>query len=498
MSTLGGVVVLVILGLITYVCIKFLSRGSWPPGPFPLPLIGHLHLVGELPHQSLCKLSRSYGPLLGLRLGSVPTIVASSPDFARKILQTHDSSFASRPRFDAAIHMVLDCSNIAFAPLGPSWRLMRQICATELFTAKRLEGFKHIRVDEIRGIACELLDRGLCSEKAVKLRPTLLAATNRINCRMALGSRITELSSTHQIDLLHLIDDVMYLLGVFNVGDFIPWLRWLDLQGYVKRMKAAGESWSTILQEVMVNRRKAREESDPPPCNDLLDVLLDVSATNKLISDNNIQAILMDLFIGGSETSASTVEWALAELLNNPKEMTMVQEELDKVVGRDRLVEDEDIPNLPYLNAIVKEIFRLHPPVPLLIPRETIQESQLGGYTIPAKTRVFVNVWAIGRDPAIWERPLDFWPKRFLHSNMDFRGQQFEFLPFGSGRRGCPGLGLASLNVHLMLATLVQAFTWSVPSNLHCIDMSEKTGITVTMANPLCALATLRVSSQLL
>ena len=198
------------------------------------------------------------------------------------------------------------------------------------------------------------------------------------------------------------------------------------------------------------------------------------------------------------------MEWALADLINSPDVMQKVQEELDEVVGKERLVKEVDIPALPYLGAVVKESMRMHPVVPLLIPHIAAQECKIGGYKLPAKTRAYVNTWAISRDPTVWERPLDFWPERFQENNLDVRGQNFELLPFGSGRRRCPGYALGLLNVHLMLASLVQGFTWSlVPLNapeahghIH-LDMSERFGLTVAMAKPLRAFAVPRLSLHL-
>lgn len=480
-----------------------------PPGPLAWPILGHLHLLGAQPHVSLYKLSKQYGPLMGLRLGRIPTIVASSQEMAKEILQTHDLAFASRPRLEASVQLMFDCSDIAFVPHGPYWRFMRQLCVTDLLTTKRIEQFKQVREEEVEMLIGAVQESGMGGKKVVEVRGSLLGASNSINCRMPLGGTSREFSVLMKdYDLTQLVTELLCLLGVFHVGDYIPSLHWLDLQGYVKRMKKNRETWKSILQKVIDKRREARRGEENGSPTSFLDVLLDASASNKhnlAISDDNIKAVLLDLLTGGSDTTASTVEWALAELLNNPMDMKKVQEELDIVVGKSCLVKDAHIPKLPYLKAIVKEVFRLHPPTPLLIPHENTKECVIGGYTIPAKTRAYVNIWAIGRDPIIWERPLEFLPERFLDSNVDFHGQHFQFLPFGSGRRGCPGITLGMLNVHLMLASLLQAFTWSIPSktlndgpNMNQVDMDKKFGITMTMAKPLCSMATPRLSPHLL
>eukprot|EP00250_Pteridium_aquilinum_P012884 c21004_g1_i1 orf=84-1676(+) len=486
----------------------------WPPGPPSLPLIGHLHLLGELPHQSLSRLAQSYGPLMGLRLGGIPTIVASSPAMAKEILQTHDLAFANRPRLAASVHVCFDCADVAFAPYGPYWKFLRQLYASELFSPKRLDAFRHVREEEVRVLTRSVLGDGRQGEEELELRPSLMMTSNNINCRMVMGKKITEVSATvgsdgadAKLDLLSLVEEVVHLCGVFYVGDYMPWLAWLDPNGYLKRMKTTGRRVKAVLQDV-INKRRSESQGEKQGPQDLLDVLLAASQDKDRaaqITDHNIMAAVLDIFAGGSDTSSVTVEWALANLINNPRIMQKVQEELDNVVGRERLVDESDISNLPFLGLVVKESMRLHPAAPLLIPHEAIQECQIGGYNIPAKSRAYVNTWAIGRDSSTWERPLEFWPERFGATNFDLRGQNFELLPFGSGRRRCPGWALGLLNVHLMLATLAQGFTWSVESpsrpndgsHTPIIDMSERFGLTVSMSKPLCAFATPRLPLQL-
>lgn len=195
-----------------------------------------------------------------------------------------------------------------------------------------------------------------------------------------------------------------------------------------------------------------------------------------------------DIFAAGTDTSAITVEWALAELINHPGIMKKAREEIDSVVGKSRLVEESDIPNLPYLQAIVKETIRLHPTGPMIV-RESTKNSTINGYDIPAGTRLFVNVWAIGRDPNHWENPLEFRPERFIVENgknqLDVRGQHFHLLPFGSGRRSCPGTSLALYMVQATLSAMIQCFDWKLSGGGVIVDMEEGPGLTLPRAHPL-------------
>ncbi|VAH99655.1 unnamed protein product [Triticum turgidum subsp. durum] len=199
-----------------------------------------------------------------------------------------------------------------------------------------------------------------------------------------------------------------------------------------------------------------------------------------------------DLFSAGTDTSSATVEWAMAELLLNPSSMSRARQELDQVIGSKEQVEESDIGQLKYLQAIVKETFRLHPPAPFLLPHVAETTTQVQGYTIPKGTRLLVNVWAIGHDGKVWPEPEKFMPERFLEKEVDFKGRDFELLPFGSGRRMCPGTPLAVRIVHLMLASLLHRFKWKLPVDVEKkgLDMTERLGVNLSMATPLEAIAT--------
>lgn len=207
-----------------------------------------------------------------------------------------------------------------------------------------------------------------------------------------------------------------------------------------------------------------------------------------------------DLLAAGTDTTSVTLEWAMAELLRNPKLMKHAQDELDTVVGTDRVVEESDLQHLPYLQAIIKETFRFHPAAAFTIPHMSLESCQVAGYYLPPKTRVIVNLWAMGRNPDVWERPLEFDPERFLeHPEIDWNGRSFELLPFGSGRRACPGQPLAELVIQLALAHLVHSFNWSLPNQQepHTLDMSDKFGLSLPRAQPLHAMAHPRLPTHL-
>jgi len=204
--------------------------------------------------------------------------------------------------------------------------------------------------------------------------------------------------------------------------------------------------------------------------------------------------MIQDMVVGGTDTTSNSMEFALAEMLNKPQIMQKVQEELDFVVGKNNVVEESHLPKLPYLYAVMKEILRLHPVLPLMVPHCPSETCIVGGYTIPQGSRVFVNVWSIHRDPSIWEKPLEFIPERFLDSQWDYSGKDFSYFPFGSGRRICAGIAMAEKMFLLSLASLLHSFDWKLPEGQK-LDLSEKFGIVLKKKIPLVVIPTPRLSN---
>lgn len=202
-----------------------------------------------------------------------------------------------------------------------------------------------------------------------------------------------------------------------------------------------------------------------------------------------------DVMFGGTETVASAIEWAMSEMMRSPEELRRVQQELGEVVGLDRRVEESDLEKLTYLRCALKETLRLHPPIPLLL-HETADDAEVSGYFVPKKSRVMINAWAIGRDPNSWEQPDTFKPSRFLKEGVpDFKGNNFEFIPFGSGRRSCPGMQLGLYALEQSVAHLLHCFTWELPEGMKPseMDMSDVFGLTAPRASRLVAVPTKRV-----
>jgi len=304
-------------------------------------------------------------------------------------------------------------------------------------------------------------------------------------------------------DLKDAISKLMVLLTAPNLADYFPYLQFLDLQSVSRNAgiyrKKAYDVIDKFIEDRLATRGKNSDRTDDGK-KDLLDVLLDMRSDEFTLTD--IRGYLSDIFVAGSETTATTIEWAMAELIRNPEKLKEAQAELEVVVGFDRMMEETDIDCLPYLRAVVKEVFRLHPAAPLLVPHRADSRCEIAGFVIPKHSRVLVNVWGIGRDPQIWIEPLKFIPERFIDDNkmngVDYRGQHFELIPFGAGRRICVGLPLASRMVHLVLGSLIHSFHWAPPKGMSAeqVDMTEKFGLALQKVVPLEAIATPRLLSH--
>ncbi|XP_052165114.1 geraniol 8-hydroxylase-like [Oryza glaberrima] len=475
------------------------SRRRLPPGPRPLPFIGSLHLLGDQPHRSLAALAMAYGPLMSLRLGAVTTVVASSPAVARELLHRHDAAFASRSSPDSTGDHAR--SSVAWLPSSaPRWRALRRIMATELFAPHRLDAAapRRLRREKVRELVAHVarLAAGEGGKPAVvDVGRVAFATSLNLLSRTIFSRDLTSLDDHGgSKGFQEAVARIMEAGGRPNVSDFFPVLAAADLQGWRRRLARLFARLHRVF-DAEVDARLREHDAGEARKGDFLDVLLGIAARRDDAAEldrDTLRSLFTDLFCAGSDTSSSTVEWAMAELMQNPKSMSRVCDELSQVIGLGRNIKESEIGQLPYLQAVVKETFRLHPPAPLLLPRQAEMTMKIAGYTIPKEIRIFVNVWAMGRDKDIWPEPEKFIPERFLGSKIDFKGVHFELIPFGAGRRICPGMPLANRMVHLILGSLLNQFKWNLPVEVerNGIDMSEKFGLTLAKATPLCALVT--------
>ncbi|XP_061370943.1 uncharacterized protein LOC133313570 [Gastrolobium bilobum] len=468
------------------------------PGPKALPIIGNLHMLGKLPHRNLQSLALKYGPIMSLKLGHVPAIVVSSSETAELFLKTHDTVFVGRPKLQATESLVHASKGFAFCDYGAYWRNVRKVCIIQLLSASKVEMFAPLRREQL-GLFVKSLENAAASREVVDLSELVGELIENIVYKMLLGY-----SKDDRFNLKDLVAEVVNLIGAFNLADYVPWLGVFDLQGLKRRLNKASKAFDQALELIIKEKEHSSHDKEKEPHKkDFVDILLslmhqpmDPLDEQKVIDRTSIKAIISDIIEASFESSSSVVVWAMSELLRHPRVMNRLQDELENVVGMNRQVEETDLEKLPYLNMVVKETLRLYPLVPLLLPRESREDVIIDGYYIKKKTRIIINAWAIGRDPKIWSHNADvFYPERFVNNSVDIKGNDFRLIPFGSGRRGCPGIRLGLITSEIVLAQLVHCFNWKLPLGMsrHDIDMTERFGLTIPRSKHLLAMPIYRL-----
>ncbi|GLJ48398.1 hypothetical protein SUGI_1021680 [Cryptomeria japonica] len=379
------------------------------PGPFALPIIGNLHQLGALPHRSLQRLAEKHGPIMSMKLGSLSVVVASTSEAAKHFLKTHDLVFASRPSTAAAKYLFYNQKDIVFGRYGDYWRNMRKLCMMELLNVKRIESFQGVREEQVLAMVRSIWEKSEEGKLGVDVSQTVACYISDVMWRILTGKTNTDrLSSGTAFE--DLVWEGNFLMGAINIGDFIPWLDWLDLQGLKRRMKNVQHRLDAVFDKIIDEHvehkgRRSAEEGEEERHKDLIDVLVDMD-----ITDEDKKGIIMDMFLGGIESSAITLEWVMR------------------------------------------------------------------------------------RDPSVWEDPLEFRPERFMGKNFDMvKDQDLRMIPFGSGRRGCPGASMAIANIAIALVHLVHCFNWKSDEEL---DMNESFGSTIPRKEHLFAIPTWRLSEN--
>ncbi|XVE50811.1 hypothetical protein DITRI_Ditri01bG0193300 [Diplodiscus trichospermus] len=457
-----------------------------PPGPWKLPIIGNMHqLISALPHQRLTELAKKYGPLMQLQFGEVPTVVVSSAEIAEEVMKTNDIIFSGRPYVLASEILSYSSRAIIFTPYGNHWRQMRKICTMELLSPSRVQSFQSIREEEVSDLIKFIASN---QGSSINLSEKIFALSYGITARAAFGKK-----TKGQEEFIRIMSETIKIASAVCFPDMYPSSDLLKKISSVRvKLEKLHQTFDIILQNIVDEHKQKRNKMTEAAAKaeaDLVDVLLDVQQHGDLefpLRNEDIKAVILDMFGGGSETSATTTEWAISELVKNPELMKRAQKEVREIYGENGRVNQEKIHELKFIRAIIKETLRLHPPAVLNL-RQCREHCVINGYDIPAKTKVLISPYAIGRDHRYWKDPEEFRPERFMESSFDFRGTKCEYIPFGGGRRICPGITFGVSSIELSLANLIYHFDWKLPNGMKFedLDMTESFGLTVRRKNDL-------------
>ncbi|KAK1436912.1 hypothetical protein QVD17_02696 [Tagetes erecta] len=459
------------------------SDKNLPPGPAKLPIIGNLHQVGDKPHVTLANMAKRYGPLISLRLGKQLLVVASSPEAAKEILKTHDRLLSARSVPTAFQHAFILPHSLMWSECNQKWKNLRTLCRNEMFSAKALESHSSLR-DESFARMLDFLRKK--QGQAINMEDVVFTTLFNILSSIIFAKRFLDFpdengSSDWLKESMHKL--IEYGGRVKDFGSFFPILERFDVNGISKgSLKEFKKVYAYL--EVIMDERRAHVNSSTwssEQAQSFLDRLLE----NGFSNDQMFEPI-MELLAAGTNTTTTAVIWTLSELVRHKEYMIKLQQEIRNEITSDQPFNTQ-LCKLTYLQACIKESFRLHPPVPLLLPRMALETCEVMNYTVPKNAKIYVNLWAMGRDPKLWDDPLAFKPERFINSKLDFKGQDFELLPFGSGRRMCPGMPSGIKSVETVVAYLIREFDWDVPNgdDPSKLDMNDRFGIALKREKPL-------------
>ncbi|KAK2640204.1 hypothetical protein Ddye_027999 [Dipteronia dyeriana] len=495
-SVPSSLAILVSFLLFVFTVLKIVRKSSGtnaktlnlPPSPPKIPILGNLHqLSGDLPFRRLKELAKTYGPFMHLQLGGTTAFAVSSAEYAEQIFKTHGANFVQRPYTLASHVLSYDSTGVASSRYGAYWREVRKVSMLGFLTLKKVQSFHSVREEEMANLVNWIASR---AGTPINFTDKIYTITYDFTSRVAFG-RIIE----SQENFIWVVKEMVKYVEGFHYADLFPSISLLHwITGFRFKLERVKRYSDEILESIINEHKKNRKEKKATleigksreeilEHEDVVDILLDAQEERmendiKLTTDN-LKAVVLDMFTGGGETSATTVDWAMVELMRKPHLLKKAQAEVREVFGSKGKVDEAGLNELNFLKMVIKETVRMHPAFPL-IPRGNRESCVINGFDIPANSTVFVNVWQVNRDPERWTDPDTFNPERFLDSDLDFKGTDYEFVTFGAGRRICPGMVFGLATVEISLAMMLYHFDWKFPSGTKAEDllMTEAVGIT--------------------
>ncbi|KAL0283199.1 UNVERIFIED_CONTAM: Flavonoid 3'-monooxygenase [Sesamum angustifolium] len=474
------------------------------PGPRGLPIVGYLPFLRPDMHIQFTELARQYGPIYKLWLGTKLCIVISSPSLIKEMVRDHDTVFANRDSTVAGRICSYNGNDIGFCPCDSGWRTRRKLFVHDMLSNSSLDATFNLRKNEVRKAI-----RNIHTKIDARVKICELPFSISLNAIMSMvwGNTVEgEKKDRIGASFSPLVARSFDLLGKPNVSDYFPVLARFDIQGVEKELTNIMQRVDEIIGNIINERTKISSGEVGGAGNknggrlDFLQMLMKLSEKQDVktaITRTQIKAMITDIVIGGTDTSSTTIEWVMAEFMHNSEVMRKVHKELNEVVGLNNIVEEYHIQKLVYLDAVIKETLRIHPIGPFLTPRAPSQSCNVGGYSIPKDSTIFINVWTVQMDPLTRDNPSEFMPERFLGNSWkwDFSANNFNYIPFGSGRRICAGLPLAERMLRYCLASLLHSFDWRLPKG-EILDMEDRFGVVLRKRTPLVAIPSPRLSDK--
>nr|AHF22081.1 CYP81B58 [Artemisia annua] len=480
-------VILSIIAIIWITQNALRKERNQPPSPFPcVPIVGHLYLIKSPLYRALGKLSKRHGPVLMLQFGTRRALLVSSPAAVEECLTTNDVAFANRPHLLAGKHLGYDYTTLSWSSYNDHWRNLRRIASYELLSAHRLQTLNSIRAEEVCLLVKKVYQRagtnGTVEMKSMFFELMLNVLMMMIAGKRYYGDSVAEVDEARRFK--EIVEETFVLMETTNVSDYLPWWKWIGGRSLEKKMVSLKGKRNEFMQGLLDEHKRKLVEHKEKKQQNFIEILLMMQETEpEYYNDDVIKGLMQVLLSAGTDTSSGTMEWMLSHLLNNPEALKKAHAEIDCYVGDNRLINESDLPNLPYLRCIINETMRINPPGPLVF-HESAKDCIVGGYHIPSGTMLLMNLWAMHNDPKNWEDPKKFKPERFV--GLEGSRDGYKLMPFGAGRRRCPAENMAMRMVGLALGTLIQCFEWETTSD-EMIDMTEGKGLTMPKAKPLVA-----------
>ncbi|RLN11234.1 tyrosine N-monooxygenase-like [Panicum miliaceum] len=512
---------LLLMVMLVYLAQTIVSRrkstctAPLPPGPTPWPVVGNLPemLLSDMPAFRWIHLvmEKTGTDIACVKLGGVHVIPVTGPDIAREVLKRQDANFASRPLTLASRTFSRGYTDAAMSPYGEQWRKMRRVLTSEIVCPSRHKWLHDKRADEADNLTRYVYNlAGAGSGGAVDVRHVARHYCGNVVRRLVFGRRYfgepRPDGGPGPLEVQH-VDAVFASLGLlysFRVSDYLPWLLGLalDLDGHEKMVREANEKVTRLHDKFIDERWRQWKSGERQELEDLLDVLitLEDAEAKPVLTIEEVKAQSQDIMFAAMDNPSNAVEWALAEMVNGPEMLKKAVEEIDGVVGRDRQVQESDIPRLSYLKACIREAFRLHPVAPFNVPHVALADATVAGYHIPKGSHVILSRIGLGRNPAFWADPLRFNPDRHIPADptadVTLAENDLRFISFSTGRRGCIAASLGTAMSVMLFGRLMHGFSWSKPAGMVAVDLSESRH-DIFMAKPLVLHAEPRLPAHL-